>query len=111
MISDDILELLAEDIVSHGIIAQCLSQSTSDDAPHATVRSVLEELLESGNVEIGTAKLARPDYVEFLAWTGSVADRVHRAIEAVQVASESDKEFAYWLCLREHVDCFEGEHR
>jgi len=48
-----------------------------------------------------------PDYVEFVAWNGSVEERVNRAVKAVAAASGPDKEFADWLCLRENVDRFE----
>ena len=53
------------------------------------------------------AKMKTPDYVEFVAWNGSVEERVNRAVKAVAAASGPDKEFADWLCLRENVDRFE----
>lgn len=106
--TDEILELLSEDMVSHGLLAQCVEQTDDCDMPLQTrLKSTLVDLLSSGKVEIGSAHLARPDYVEFVAWQGAVDERVRRAIEAVRVTSDADKEFAYWLCLREKVDRFE----
>jgi hypothetical protein len=66
-------------------------------------------LLLSGDVEIGVAKEARPDYVEFIAWKGALAQRIARALRAVDDAAEGDQDFAYWLCLRDNIDRFEDE--
>lgn len=108
MSTDDILEMLDDDMVSHGLIAQCLEQSKSGTAPlEERIRRTLTELLASGKVEIGVAKMAAPDYVEFIAWNGTVEERVSRAMAAVETANGPDKEFAYWLCLRQNIDRFE----
>ena len=109
-IINDILEMLKDDMVSHGLIAQCVKQSGIDpiDLP-VQIKNVLEELLKSGKVEVGITRLARPDYVEFVAWKGSIAERASRAMDAAAAANDVDKEFAYWLSLRENVDRFEGE--
>ena len=105
---EEILELLNEDMVSHGLLAQCVEQSDGCDIPLASrLKSTLVDLLSSGKIEVGCTHLATPDYVEFVAWQGSVDERVLRAIEAVRATSDADKEFAYWLCLREKVDRFE----
>lgn len=106
--TDEILDLLNDDMVSHGLLAQCVEQIDDCDVPLETrLKSTLADLLSSGKVEIGSAHLARPDYVEFVAWQGSIDERMLRAIEAIRVTSDADKEFAYWLCLREKVDRFE----
>jgi hypothetical protein len=67
----------------------------------------LTELLSSGSVDVGEAKLSSPEYVEFMAWKGTVEERVERASAAIDAAHGPDKEFAYWLCLRRNVDRFE----
>ncbi len=107
---DGILEMLNDDMLDHGFLAQYLERSASD-AMHSQVRieDVLEELLTSGKVHVGTTNLPTPDYLEFIAWKGSVAERVSRAMNAVAAESGADKDFAYWLALRENVDRFEGE--
>ena len=108
-IADYILDLLRDDIVSHGLLVQCIEEDTSrDSAPQVEWKDVLKELL-SGHVEIGVARSASPDYVEFIAWKGPIGERVARAAERVERASGADREFAYWLCLRENVDRFEGD--
>lgn len=105
---DDLLEMLNDDLVSHGHIAQYLKQTDpSGPLSEERVRDVLKELLTLGKVEIGVAKLTRPDYVEHVAWRGTVEERVSRATKAVTVANGHDKEFAYWLCLRKNIDRFE----
>jgi hypothetical protein len=101
--------MLNDDIVSHGLLAQCVEQFGSDAIhPQVRVKDLLEELLTSGKVDIGVARLASPDFVEFVAWKGSVVERTSRAMDAVAAASGANKEFAYWLCLRQNVDRFES---
>jgi hypothetical protein len=109
-IINDILEMLNEDMVDHGLLAQCVKQAGSDASQlQERIENVIEELLASGKVEIGVAKVARPDYVEFIAWKGTILGRVRRAMDAVAAQSGADKEFAYWLALRENIDRFENE--
>lgn len=98
----DIIELLGEDMMSHGFLVQ---QVTNSRLP-----ILLAELLSTNDVEVGKTELSKPDYVSFIAWKGTVAERVQRALAAVAQASDQDKEFAYWLALRKNVDRFE-EHR
>lgn len=52
---------------------------------------------------------ANSDFVKFIAWRGTVEERVSRAMESVATAIGADKEFAYWICLRENIDGFEDE--
>ena len=73
----------------------------------ARLMNVLSELLATGNVEIGQTHQAKPDYLEFVAWNGSIEERISRAVEAVDAVESRDADFAYWLCLRENVDRFE----
>jgi hypothetical protein len=109
-ITKEILEMLDDDMVSHGLLAQCVERTENDIRPmRERVKSALTESLASGKVEIGIAKMATPDYVEFIAWKGTVAERVSRAMEAIMIATGADEEFAYWLCLRGNVDRFEGD--
>jgi len=110
-LASDILEMLDTDIVSRGLIAQCVKTAGEHDLhlPAGNEGKVLSELLESDKVEIGVPVQARPDYLEFIAWRGTVDDRVSRALELVANAIGHDKEFAYWLCLRKNVDRYEGE--
>lgn len=102
-----ILGLLREDIVSHGLLVQSVRQiENAEEQVHSDWIDVLEELL-SNSIEIGDAKLASADHVEFIAWTGTVGHRIDRAKSSVASQSGADQEFAYWLCLPEHVDRFE----
>jgi hypothetical protein len=110
---NDIIEMLKDDMVSHGFLAQHLS-SCCEGVPltNEQVGSVLSELLSSGKVEIGETEQSKPDYVEFIAWKGTVAERVDRALNTVaRTATDWDRTFAYWLALRENVDRFEEDHR
>lgn len=108
-ISQDIIDLLNDDIVSHGLLVQHTREAQEGvDTLHLSWKDILQDLLQS-EVEIGDAKATSHDYVEFIAWTGSVDQRVSRAEAAVENASASDKEFAYWLCLRKNIDRFENE--
>jgi hypothetical protein len=106
----EILELLADDIVSHGLIAQSINQFNAEgQEPQLQLDDVLKELLSSGIVEIGMAKKVATDYVEFVAWKGTVVERVLRAKDSVNATTDLDREFAYWVCLQENVDRFEDQ--
>jgi hypothetical protein len=109
IIINDILEMLSDDMVSHGLIAQYLKQVNTDALPiEEPIKDALKRLLESDSIEIGIAKMKTPDYLEFVAWNGTVDEKVSRALDAVANTNGSDKEFAYWLCLQENVDRYEG---
>ena len=106
-LSDYIVELLGDDMVSHGLLVQCVEQGDiAAHTPPFSWQEVLKELLSS-DVEIGAARRTSGDYVEFIAWKGSVDERVARANDAVESAKGADREFAYWLCLRKNVDRYE----
>jgi hypothetical protein len=108
IISNNILEQLNDDIISHGWLVQCIEQNidTDEESPLGW-KEVLKQLLMLGEVEIGEAKIASPDYVEFIAWKGTVEERIARAIKEVDTASDFDRSFADWICLRENIDRFE----
>jgi hypothetical protein len=107
--ADDIIEMLRDDtdMVEHGFFAQCAADGGGDTPLDSRVEDLLAELLSSGKVEIGEVKQPQPGASEFVAWRGSVAERVRRANTAVGLAVGYDKQFAYWLCLRENVDQYE----
>ena len=108
--TDEILEMLEDDMVSHGFLVQYLNRAdTSRKAYESRLPETLKTLLGARSVEIGVAKVTTTDYVEFVAWKGTTDERVDRAIEAVAESNGPDKEFAYWLCLRENVDRFEAD--
>lgn len=104
-IADYVLELLNEDMVSHGLLVQCLKQ---EGPPPLEWEAVVRELL-SCEVEIGVAKLASSNYVEFIAWKGTREERVSRAAKRVESLTDPDREFAYWLALRKNVDRYEED--
>lgn len=109
-ISTEILEMLHDDLVSHGWVAQLVErQEKSCTDSLLLVSQVLTELLATGRVEIGFTECPRSDYVEFIAWKGLIKERVQRAEDEVAALNGADKEFAYWLCLRGNVDRFEDE--
>lgn len=104
-IANYIYELLGNDMVSHGLLVQCIEQ---EGQSHLEWKAVLTELL-SGDIEIGATRLVSSDYVEFIAWKGKIEERVARAAERVESLAETDREFAYWLALRKNVDYFERD--
>jgi hypothetical protein len=99
--------MLNDDIVSHGLLAQCLRELVGHggDFRHE-LRKTLEELL-SLSVEVGEENRPNPGYVEFIAWKGAISDRVSRALDLVDRITGPDQEFAYWLCLSKNIDRFE----
>jgi hypothetical protein len=105
--ADDILESLHDDMASHGWLIQCIKNGGGTFELGSRVKELLAELLSSGKVEIGELAMPRPGETEFIAWRGTADERISRAMSAVAAVSGHDKEFAYWLCLREHVDRYE----
>jgi hypothetical protein len=110
--TEEILELLHEDLISHGFLTQCLfGTNAARDVVNKQLPDKLNQLLATNEIEIGNARMTKPDYVEFEAWRGTVPERIIRAIDAVANAEGQDKEFAYWLCLRCNVDRFEEDQK
>ena len=106
-ISSYIVELLSDDMVSHGFFVQCVEDDeSSKNRPQVECTDALADLLSSGEVEIGSTK-AKPEYVEFIAWKGTSKDRLSRAVECVNTVRDFDRDFAYWLCLHENIDRYE----
>ena len=108
--AEDVLDLLSDDLVSRSWVEVCIKNSGCPESSRSVrEREVLEELLLSGKVEIGETEEARPDYLAFIAWNGAVPDRVSRALRRVDALTGWDRDFAYWLCLRENVDRYEDQ--
>lgn len=106
---DDIIEILRDgpDMLDYGFFAQCVADGGGSFALETRVETLLADLLSTGKVEIGEAKELSPGASEFVAWSGTIQDRIRRARDAVNNAVGYDKDFAYWLCLRENVDRYE----
>lgn len=106
---EEIIEHLHDDIVSHGFLSQCLGLNLPlQPEDMASLRGSLFYLLSTEKIEIGSA-FESSDYVEFVAWSGSIPAKVERALEAVAQTPEPDSEFAYWICLKEKVDRYEAD--
>ena len=105
-VSNYIYDSLNDDMACHALLVQCVKDESRRDGQQLSWKDILEELL-SHDVEIGTAELKTTEYIEFIAWRGSISERISRAVECVNKAVSSDKEFAYWLCLRKNVDHYE----
>ena len=105
-----ILDELNYDIVCHELIVQCIKSKSPTNGPQLSWKDVLKKLL-SDQVEIGEAKLKTPDILEFIAWRGSVSERISRAVECVNKAISSSTVYPYCICLRECVDRYEGEEQ
>jgi len=105
----EIIEELKQDLSYHGWIMQGLRNEYGGDdmslRPHLI--ELLRELLSSGRVEIGETCLDKPNYLAFVAWKGTVQDRISRAMREVDQATRVDKDFAYWICLKENLDYYE----
>jgi hypothetical protein len=105
---NEVVEMLNDDLVSHGFFAQCVSHSCGGATDGSKfLGEILADLLSTREVEVGETRQENPGYLEFVAWRGTVKERVERASEAVRHAVGHDKEFAYWLCLRRNIDRYE----
>ena len=101
---------LEGDLCSYGWLQQIVKEFMPGgvDAPEF-IRAVVVELLTSG-VEVGKAvKVSKNGmaHVAFVAWKGTVEERVGRALTSVDSHSESDHDWAFCLCLPENVDEYE----
>lgn len=105
-VTDDLKEQLEDDLLYHAWIVQCVADYSEDTGVPRHWEDVLRDMLADG-IEIGDARIARPDYVEFVAWTGSLDERMARAVACVESAPSNDAAFAYWLCLAQNVDRYE----
>ena len=104
----EIIEQLEGDIIYHAWLMQAIKRERSNGiSARLRLMELLKELLKSGQVEIGETRLINSGYVEFIAWKGTIEERITRAVSAVDQASNSDKDFAYWICLRHNVDRYE----
>ena len=109
-VSEDILDALNDFLVYHELMAQIVKNASPENGPQLNWQDVLEELL-LGEVEIGNIKLKTPDYTEFIAWKGTVNERISRAVECVNNKDPSDPGFSYYIGLRKNVDRYEGEEQ
>jgi len=109
-ISSYIVELLNDDMVSHGFLVQCVELDEINKNQSSLKWNEVLKYLLSGEVEIGNAKCKSAEYVEFIAWRGCINERLSRAVECVNEASASYQEFAYWLCLRKNIDRYEHQN-
>jgi hypothetical protein len=107
--ADDILEMLRDgpDMVDRGFLIQCIADGGGSLSLESRVEAVLAGLLSSGDVEIGETTEIRPGTSEFVAWRGTVRERIRRARDAASTAVGHDQDFVYWLCLRDNVDRYE----
>lgn len=101
-----VTEALQSDLVSAGEFGQIIAGAVPGGSVGSEfISNVLAALLN--DVEIGNAVSVDDGYVKFIAWRGSVASRCERAIRQAQAATENDRAFAFWLCLKENVDEYE----
>jgi hypothetical protein len=108
-IAAELADQLNDDLLSHGWIVQCVNEANGRRSGlELHWKDVVGELL-SAEIEIGDTRIASPRYVEFVAWRGTISQRIVRAEERVKNSLPSDREFAYWLCLRKNVDRYEGD--
>lgn len=106
-VAQEVMESLQSDLVSAGELRQIIANALPDKTiGSAFIAEVIRHLLEEG-VEIGDARNTDGTYVKFIAWRGTVSDRCERAIRQVESVSGGDREFAFWLCLRDNVDEYE----
>ena len=101
-----VVEALQRDLVSIGELEQMARDLVGDGADRQDCVVDAIRTLLTDCAEIGLA-VNEGGYVKFIAWKGEVDARIERAVTAQQNASELDRAFAFWLCLRVNVDAFE----
>jgi len=107
--AQQIRELLEHDLLHAGMLSQLLGEAQGSlRETEDRIRTLLRELLEGDEVQIGNTTLRDPEYVAFTAWSGTISERVDRAFGEVGRHEGQGEAFAYWLCLTRNVDTFEG---
>lgn len=102
-----VADALRADLVSAGELRQIIDRSWPSSASgEDVIRVVLEALLSHG-IEVGDATRSGEGYVKFTAWRGDSVTRSERALRQARACAERDRDWAYWLCLRHHVDEYE----
>ncbi len=102
-----VIEDLHIDLVYHEWFVQTVASCNEERRPsQAEIAEILRELLQTGEVEIGRTE-RKPDYLEFIAWRGTVDERVKRAMTNIDSTRGLERAFCYWLCLRKNIDRYE----
>lgn len=103
---NEVIEELHTDIVSCGWMLQA---THGKDTPN-DIRNALEALL-SDHICIGDAQGVDGRYVKFVAWSGSKHTCIDRAIRKHSELSDHNKDYAFWLCLKQNVDEYEDSQQ
>ncbi len=106
---DEIIEMMSNDILIHGLLNDYVNSNAGNKDWESNIKNILDLLLNSGKVQIGSVSCVTSGCVEFVAWNGTTESRVNRAMIAIRDSREQDREFAYWLCLSGNVDRFEED--
>jgi hypothetical protein len=106
-ISTRAIDALKDDLVSAGELRQIVADSLVETAEARDYMAEVIRHLLAESIEIGEARNIEGNYVKFIAWKGSITDRCERAFRQWESLHQSDREFAFWFCLRENVDEYE----
>lgn len=101
-----------DDLIYNSWIEQAVRLRVSNEAQISLyLMNVLEEMLKSREVEIGGEVRRERDGVKYIAWEGTVEQRIARAFQETERARQVNPNWglcAYWLRLREKIDGYEG---
>jgi len=109
-IKEEILDHLCIDMMQMGFL-RGLIETIAEENSYSEVMNfyaLLSQILEMDNIEIGET-WSNPDekFVYFLAWKGSISEKISRLKERESKGDEIDKYYAAWLCLKSNVNKFE----
>jgi hypothetical protein len=99
---------LQNDLVSYDELRQLVICNLPNDVAESIAVEVVVRNLLAEDVQIGHTLNADGKYVKFVAWKGSISERIERARREAESAEECNREFAYWLCLSKNVDEYEA---
>jgi len=107
-IKQRVIDSLQNDLVSVGELRQIIMDSLVEKSEsRGCMTQVIQDLLAQG-VEIGETRNIEGKYVKFVAWKGSIIERWERASRHVESLDQIDQDYAFWLCLQNNVDEYEG---
>lgn len=100
---------LQDDIVSYAEFLQIVHEASEvvEGIIHISADYVLAKLLQE-DVEIGHAELnAEQDRLKFIAWRGSIDDRIARVHHRRSAETKANAGYSSWLCLKSNIDTYE----
>jgi hypothetical protein len=101
---------LHEDLCSYSWFKQTVKSHLRSDKDLVSFEKEVIAVLLASEVEIGQALPAvrnAEKFVKFVAWKGTISEKITRAYDLLEKQSQLDREWAFVFCLKLNVDEYE----